>query len=192
MHPIRPIVRSLSHPPPPTPFSLLPPPPPSCLSLSLPIPRSLRATLFSDLLMRHRCARRCTEPAGYFSCPRRYLIAKDNASRLCDYTIAMNIAYAIETLTHCAVCPPPADDSSLSIRETIPRSAAACRCAGTLFQRGGWGFPTIIPRNPPVVSAPLALSSPLPPPPPSLSLSPRRRSHRGERGPYLSLSLPPG
>lgn len=40
------------------------------------------------------------------------------------------------TLTHCEVCPPPVDDSSLSTTETIAQSIAACRrCAGTLFQR---------------------------------------------------------
>jgi len=40
------------------------------------------------------------------------------------------------TLTHCEVCPPLVDDSSLSTTETIARNVATCRrYAGTLFQR---------------------------------------------------------
>jgi len=40
------------------------------------------------------------------------------------------------TLTHCEVCPPLVDDSSLSTTETIARSVATCRrYAGTLFQQ---------------------------------------------------------
>lgn len=66
--------------------------------------------------------RRCTGLWRCFSCFR--------------HLIATRYVTLWRTLTHCEVCPPLVDDSSLSTTETIARSVAACRrCTGTLFQR---------------------------------------------------------